>query len=103
MGANTLKINIMLSFYVYILKCGDSSYYTGHTDNLELRISQHQHAYFKNCYTATRLPVQVVFMQEFGTRYEALATERKLKKWTRIKKELLISGGWTALANREKK
>lgn len=93
----------MPPFYVYILKCNDLSYYTGHSDNLELRISQHQQAYFKNCYTATRLPIQVVFTQEFGTRSEALAAERKLKKWTRSKKELLISGGWTALANREKK
>jgi predicted GIY-YIG superfamily endonuclease len=42
-------------------------------------------------------------MQDFGTRYEALSAERKLKKWTRVKKELLISGGWEALANREKK
>ena len=31
-----------MSFWVYILRCTDSSYYTGHTDNLDLRISKHQ-------------------------------------------------------------
>jgi len=92
----------MLPFYVYILKCSDDSYYIGHTDNIEKRISDHSLG--KGCaYTSVRLPVQLVFMQEFCSRYEALCAERKMKKWTRIKKELLISGGWEALANREKK
>jgi len=38
-----------------------------------------------------------------STRYEALMAERQMKKWTRVKKELLISEGWQALANRDKK
>ena len=42
-------------------------------------------------------------MQTFASRYEALIAERQMKKWTRVKKELLISGGWQALANRERK
>ncbi len=91
-----------MSFYVYILKCKDDSYYAGHTDNIEKRISEHM---LGKCsgYTSSRLPVHVVFTQEFESRYEALCAERKIKKWTRVKKELLISGGWEALVNREKK
>ena len=49
------------------------------------------------------MPIKVVFAQQFATRYDALSAERKLKKWTRVKKELLISGGWEALINRDKK
>lgn len=43
-----------------------------------------------SCYTNTRLPIKLVFVQEFGTRDEAFAGERKLKGWSRKKKEALI-------------
>ena len=46
-------------FWVYILRCSDGSYYTGHTDNLESRIAQHQSGECEG-YTATRLPVELV-------------------------------------------
>lgn len=67
-----------MSFYVYILKCADDSYYTGHTDNLEKRIAEHQTGTIEG-YTSTRLPVKLVFSQEFPTRLEALASERQIK------------------------
>ncbi len=81
----------MKYFIVYILKCSDSSYYTGHTDDLKSRISDHickKHS----GYTSSRLPVHLVFQQEFETRDEAFIAERKIKRWNRNKKELLISG-----------
>ena len=53
----------MLPFYVYILKCSDGSYYTGHTDDIDKRISEHKLGIIK-CYTSTRLPVKVVFIQQ---------------------------------------
>ena len=92
----------MLAFYVYILKCSDNSYYIGQTDNLERRISEHKFGKYSG-YTSSSLPIKVVFAQQFATRYDALSAERKLKKWTRVKKELLISGGWEDLINRDKK
>ena len=97
-----LKRIDMRPFYVYMLRCSDNSYYVGQTDDLAKRIAAHQCGKYSG-YTSTRLPIQIVFMQEFSTRDGALAAEEKLKKWTRVKKELLISGGWEALANREKK
>jgi len=86
----------MQDFFVYILKCNDGSYYVGHTDNMEKRLSEHQLKRFDN-YTSNRLPVELVFVQTFGTRDEAFAAERQIKKWTRKKKEALIHSDWCKL------
>lgn len=86
----------MLSFYVYILKCNDGSFYTGHTDNLEKRIAEHQ-AGTGQGYTATRLPVTLIFVEEFASRAEALEAERKIKTWNRRKKEVLAFEGWNGI------
>ena len=93
----------MQYFYVYILKCSDGSYYTGHTDNIEARISQHQLGLIKNCYTITRLPVAVVFVQTFASRNEAFNAERKIKGWSKQKKEALIKGDWELVSSLSKK
>lgn len=85
-----------MAFWVYILKCHDGSYYTGHTDNLEKRIAQH-HIGLLECYTESRRPVELVFSQECGTREEALRAEFQIKGWTRRKKEALIQQNWKAL------
>lgn len=50
----------MNCFYVYILRCIDSSYYIGHTDNVEQRIAEHASGFYP-CYTKTRLPVELVY------------------------------------------
>jgi predicted GIY-YIG superfamily endonuclease len=92
----------MQLFYVYILKCRDGSYYIGHTDNLEQRLQEHQSVLFKG-YTAPRRPVQLVFAQEFESRDEAFMIERKLKRWTRLKKEAVISGEFGSLRLLSKK
>ncbi len=82
-----------MAFWVYILRCADASYYTGHTDNLEQRIAQHQAGTIEG-YTYDRRPVTLVYTQEFSTREEALTAERQLKGWSRAKKEALITGNW---------
>lgn len=85
-----------MSFWVYILRCCDGSYYTGHTDNLEERIGQHHAGAFEG-YTTHRRPIKLVFSQEFVTREEALSAEFQIKGWTRRKKEALIKQDWQAL------
>ena len=82
-----------MPFHAYILKCNDGSYYAGHTDNLEYRIAQHQTGVVPG-YTAERLPVELVWYEEFSTREEALFSERRIKGWSRAKKEALIRGDW---------
>jgi predicted GIY-YIG superfamily endonuclease len=83
-----------MAFWVYMLKCVDGSYYTGHTDSLEVRIGQHEAGAITGCYTHSRRPVTLVFSQPCATREEALAAERQIKGWSRAKKEVMIAGKW---------
>jgi len=87
---------LMMGFWVYVLECADKSYYTGHTDNLEKRLYEHDQNLFK-CYTSKRLPVRLVYSCEFETRGDALARERQIKGWSRRKKQALIAGDWFSL------
>lgn len=89
--------------YVYILKCADDSYYTGVTSNLEQRMYQHDYAYFPDCYTASRRPVELVFYAEFTNIGFAIDKEKQIKKWSRAKKEALINGYYDELPNLAKK
>jgi len=82
-----------LGFWTYILRCADGSYYVGHTDDLETRFAQHQSGQLAG-YTQTRLPAELVWSEEFSERHQAFETERRLKGWSRAKKEALISGDW---------
>ena len=79
-----------------MLRCSDGSYYTGHTDNLDERVAQHNSGQVEG-YTTTRLPVRLIFSQEFPTRQEALACERQIKGWTRKKKEALARREWAEI------
>ncbi|MGB8467836.1 MAG: GIY-YIG nuclease family protein [Candidatus Babeliales bacterium] len=87
----------MNGFIVYILKCFDDSYYVGHTDNIDVRMSQHQQGFFSG-YTATRLPVVLIFAENCNTRDEAFILERQIKGWSRKKKEALIHGDFKLLS-----
>ena len=85
-----------MAFWTYMLRCADGTYYTGHTDNLELRLAQHRSGALEG-YTSRRLPVELVWCEEFGERSDALEAERKFKGWSRAKKEALIRGDWAAV------
>ena len=92
-----------MSFWVYILRCADGSYYTGHTDNLGQRIGEHQVGHYPG-YTASRLPVElIIWSQDCATRAEALAAELQIKGWSRKKKESMMRGDWENVALLAKK
>ena len=82
--------------WVYILRCSDTSYYVGCTTNLSQRVAQHNAGTFDG-YTASRRPVELVWSHNFGDVNDAIASERRLKKWTRAKKEALMAGDFTLL------
>ncbi len=93
----------MKGSYVYILKCSDNSYYTGITANLSKRITKHKSGKHQEGYTYSRRPVQLVFYAEFTDINLAIASEKQIKKWSRIKKEALINGEFEKLPNLAKK
>ena len=82
-----------MAFWTYILRCADGRYYTGHTDDLDRRIGEHQTGGFCD-FTSRRLPVTLAWAQDFPSRIEALEAERRVKGWSRAKKEALIAGDW---------
>ena len=86
-----------MAFWAYLVRCGDGSFYVGHTDTLEGRITQH--ASGKGCdYTARRQPVSFAWAQDFPSRLEALEAERRIKRWSRAKKEALVAGDWALVS-----
>lgn len=78
--------------YVYILECADSSYYIGVTNNLEKRLNEHELGIYRNCYTFLRRPIKLVFYELFNNPNSAIAFEKKLKGWSKKKKQALING-----------
>ena len=76
---------------MYILKCADSSYYTGSTNNIIERLAQHQRGEGAN-YTKNRLPVELVYCKEYDRVDHAFYREKQVQGWRRKKKEALING-----------
>ena len=88
--------------WMYILQCCDGSYYTGSTNNLELRLAQHSQGKGSK-YTARRLPVKLVYSAEFDSLLEAYEAEKQVQGWGRAKREALIRGDYDALPGLSRK
>jgi len=88
--------------YMYILKCSDGSYYTGSTVDLERRLSQHQNGEGAN-YTKKRLPVELVYFEEYSSIADAFYREKQVQGWSKKKKEALINGEYEDLKHLAKK
>lgn len=82
--------------WVYILRCNDGNDYTGLTRSQEpeKRLSEHNFALSPSSFTAKRLPVTLVYAEHFDMVVDAIAAERKIKGWSRAKKEALMAGNW---------
>ena len=92
----------MIKGYTYILLCNDGSYYTGSTKNLEKRLSDHNNGTGAS-YTAKRLPVSLLYYEEYGRIAQAFYREKQLQGWSRKKKEALMSGASELLPGLAKK
>lgn len=73
----------------YILKCNDNSLYTGWTNDITHRLKTHNEGKGAK-YTRGRGPVELVYLEEFETKQEAMSREAKIKRLTRKEKLLLI-------------
>jgi putative endonuclease len=87
---------ILMKGFMYILQCSDGSYYTGSTNDLELRIAQHQSG-IGSRHTSLRLPVELVYVEEFPRIDEAFEREKQVQGWRREKKQALIRGEYERL------
>ena len=82
--------------WMYILECADGSYYVSSTNDLEKRIKQHQDGTGAQ-YTSSRLPVRLVYSEEFNNVSEAYVREKQVQNWSRAKREGLIQGDCFAI------
>ncbi len=80
-----------MPWHTYILICRDKSYYVGITNDLERRLALHNFGKGSK-YLLSKLPVALVYSEEYPDKSTARTREIQLKKWSRIKKETLIKG-----------
>ena len=84
--------------WLYILRCGDGSFYTGTTRvDVETRVGQHNAGLYPDSYTFKRRPVALVFAEHFLSITDAIAMERRVKSWSLAKKQAMIEGNWDLL------
>jgi len=88
--------------WMYILECSDGSYYVGSTKNLERRMEQHQSGKGSR-YTSGRLPVELVYGEEFERVSDAYYREKQVQNWSRAKREALINSNTEMLPPLAKK
>ena len=93
----------MKEYYVYILECNDKTYYTGITSNLKKRLEQHNSGYDKNAFTYNRRPLELAYFTTFSEIGIAIEFEKRIKKWSRKKKEALIASEFDKLPKLSKK
>lgn len=82
--------HLYMIYFVYIVKCADSTYYVGCTNNLKKRLKQHNNSKSGAHYTKIRRPVELVYREEYSTLLEARGREAEIKKMTRNGKAKLF-------------
>jgi len=91
-----------IDYWVYIIRCADGSYYTGSSRDLEKRLQAHEEGRAA-AYTARRRPLYLAFSEKHDTMEAARRRELQIKRWTRKKKEALITGNEKSLKSMDKK
>ena len=76
-------------FYVYIIRCADGSFYCGYTTDVEKRFEKHKSGKGAK-YTRSHLPLEIVYVEEFENKSDALKREHEIKSMTRSQKEKLL-------------
>ncbi len=84
----------MKNYSVYMVLCADGSYYTGITNSVERRVSEHNLGFDRKSYTFSRRPVKLVYAEVFFDVNAAIAAEKRIKGWCRAKKAALVKSDW---------
>ena len=87
----------MKLYYVYILKCNDGLLYTGFTNDIDRRFTEHQEGRDKTSFTYKRRPLELIFHQAFNDVHQAIYFEKKIQKWSSEKKWALANGTFDTL------
>ena len=80
-----------MEWYVYILRCGDGTLYTGSTDDVEKRLAAHRAGKGAK-YTRGRGPLELAYFEPLPDKSSALRREYEIKQLTRQEKLKLIGG-----------
>ena len=87
----------MKTYYVYILRCFDGTFYVGMMNDIERRVNEHSFGIDSDCYTYDRRPLRLEHVSEFAWVEEAIAFEKKLKSWSHRKKRAFVEGDWNVI------
>ncbi|MBS1680824.1 MAG: GIY-YIG nuclease family protein [Bacteroidetes bacterium] len=85
------------NYFVYIVECSDGLYYTGVTNDLDRRISEHNEGIHPKSFTFKRRPVKLKYWLRFSDVNQAIDWEKQLKGWGRKKKEALFKEDWESI------
>ena len=79
-----------MTHYVYILRCGDGTLYTGYSTDVERRVREHREGTGAK-YTRGRGPLELVHVESFDTRSAAMSREYEVKQFSRTRKDRLVA------------
>jgi predicted GIY-YIG superfamily endonuclease len=89
-----IAYNHFMSWFVYIARARTGRFYVGITTNSEERLMEHN-AGLGSCFARQQGPFSLVYVSSpFADKSSARKREAQIKRWTREKKEKLISGEW---------
>ena len=91
------RVTDVKQYWTYMLRCRDGSYYVGVTSEIEIRLAKHALGVDPDAYTFRRRPVSVVYSDVFSTPDEAIFVEKRLKGWSRAKKDALVRVDWDTI------
>ena len=86
-----------MTLFVYIIECSDKSFYTGVTNDIDRRITEHNEGHNPKSFTFSRRPVKLVYFEVHSDPYFAIQREKQIKGWSRKKKIAMIKGEWEKL------
>jgi putative endonuclease len=85
------------TYFVYIVRCFDGTFYIGVTNDIERRFGEHSFGIDPDCYTYSRRPLSLAHVSECHWVDQAIAFEKKLKSWSHRKKRAFVEGAWSSL------